>query len=142
MSDYAFVANGKAYTPNGTHVDAANAEAHNAAIEAAELARWQSAPDTQLAYYTFPAERGGQSYRTSFHPVIWRNDETTGELLRAEVRTWTGKRLGAIITAKVYLHNFGARMVSMRVKGSNGAIYSGRASWDNGTCINLRKVKR
>jgi len=37
MSDYAFVHAGRAYTPNGTTVDPAEVEEHNAAIEAAEL---------------------------------------------------------------------------------------------------------
>lgn len=31
--------------------------------------------------------------------------------------------------------------VSIRVRGTNGAIYYGRASWDNGTCIWLHKAK-
>jgi hypothetical protein len=32
-------------------------------------------------------------------------------------------------------------MVSLHVVGTNGATYYGRASWDWGTCITLRKVK-
>lgn len=107
-------------------------DTHNAAVQATELAHWQTKPDRQLAYYHFPQERGGGHYRDSFTPA----------LAGAYVTLWPGAVLGRIISAYVYTHNFGSRMVSLRVQGSNGAVYSGRASWDHGDCINLRKVKR
>jgi hypothetical protein len=70
-------------------------------------------------------------------PVIW-----SGYYTSDSVMTWMGDKLGTIIESRVYRHNFGGRMISMRVRGTNGAIYSGRASYDWGTCINLHKVKK
>lgn len=95
-------------------------------IEAVELAYWATKPDRMFAYYSFPAE-----YRSTFGPLL------TG----AKVSTWTGKELGIITSARVYQHNFGSRMVAITVTGNNGANYYGRASYDWGTCINLRKCK-
>ena len=126
MTDYAVVHDGKAYTPAG------GVEAHNAQLEAAELRAWQTQPDRMLAYYRFPGEQGGKLYRTAFRPM----------LLGATVTTWLGTRLGQITAANVYRHNFGSRMVSLQVRGTNGARYSGRASWDGGDCIWLRRLKR
>jgi hypothetical protein len=105
MSDYAFVHDGTAYTPNHTDVPTEQAAAHNAEIEARELEHWQSQPDRMLAYYRFPAERtaGPRQYRESFRPL----------LERAEVTTWPGTSLGRIISARVYRHNFGQRFVSI-----------------------------
>ena len=128
MSDYAFVHNGKAFTPNQTEVEASQAEQHNAQVEAAELAYWQTRPDRMLAYYKLNTGDGPRPYLNSFR--------STGT-----VSTWTGKPLGVITSARVYQHNLGSRMVSVRVRGNNGANYYGRASYDHGECINLRKCK-
>lgn len=122
-----------AFTPDGK-VDAtkADAERMNAETTTVELAYWATKPDMLApAYYAFPNHPEGGLYRASFYP------SNTG----AKVTTWTGAKLGDIISARVYRHNFGARMVSLRVRGTNGATYFGRASWDNGECIRLRKVK-
>lgn len=132
MSDYAFMANGHAYTPNQTVVLVAEADAHNRAIERAELDLWRTSPARMLAYYSFPFNLTG-GYRAAFSPLLGKD---------ARVTTWLGSRLGAIIYARVYPHNFGSRMVALRVQGSNGSIYSGRASYDNGSCIHLRRVKQ
>lgn len=132
--DYGFTHLGKVFTPNGTaDVSPADNEARNKAIEQAELARWQAQPEHMLAYYMFPAEhtKPHNRYRGTFSPLL------TG----ATVTTWTGAHLGTIVDARVYLHNFGGRMISLHVTGSNGASYYGRASYDWGQCINLRKVK-
>ena len=133
MSDYGFEHHGKVYTPNATPgIDPADNAARNAAIQAAELARWDTKPDRQLAYYHFPKQGGGGGlWRWDFYPTI------SG----AYVTLWPGNRIGRIVSARVYRHNFGGRMVSVTVQGSNGAKYHGRASWDNGTCIHLRKAK-
>lgn len=151
MSDYAFIHEGKAFTPNGTDVPAADAPSHNAELERLELERWATAPDRQLAYFAFPAESNTvlgvpRSYRASFSPTLYTYINKTkaddpGTANHAHVTTWTGKRLGTIVSARVYTHNFGGRFVSLTVKGTNGALYHGRASWDNGTCIWLRKSK-
>lgn len=134
MSDYAFVHDGKAFTPNQTSIEADKAAEHNKAIELAELARWDTKPDTQLAYYHFPSDykaRAGKQWLHTYHPLIYD----------AYVTLWPGNMIGTITSARVYTHNFGGRFVSLSVRGTNGAIYHGRASWDNGTCINLHKSK-
>ena len=152
MSDYALVHEGKVYTPNATPgIDPAAAPNHNAQLEAVELAYWQTAPDRFLAYYTFPAERlplfgRPRVWRGSFWPCLYTYINTTdpadpGLDYQAKVTTWLGTELGTITEAEVYRHNFGGRFVSLRVRGTNGADYFGRASWDNGQCIVLRKVK-
>lgn len=134
MSDYAFVHEGRAYTPNRTALEAGQADAHNEQIEARELAEWQGQPERQLGYYKFPAEQDRPL------PRVWRTDfapSVTG----ATVTTWRGQPLGVIVAARVYTHNFGGRMVSLTIAGNNGARYHGRASWDNGSCVWLRRMK-
>lgn len=133
MSDYAYEFKGRGvYTPNGKTA-IADVDAHNAAIETRELELWTGKPDRFLAYYAFPAEdnKTAKVYRRSFMPLL------TG----AKVSTWRGIYIGRIIYANVYPHNFGGRMVSVIVSGNNGATYYGRASYDNGECIWLRKGK-
>lgn len=125
MSDYGFEHNGRIFTPNQSQVSPENNAARNQAIEAAELAHWQTQPDRMLAYYHF-----------EHCPIA---TYIPGE--RAYVTTWGGRILGQIIYARIYRHNFGSRMVSIRVQGNNGAVYYGRASWDHGQCINLRRAK-
>lgn len=126
MSDYAIVHNGIAYTPNGgsTPAQAAGIEARNKVIEQTELVKWAGKPARMLAYMT----------SSDRHVSAERSDPQT-------VTTWMGSVLGTITSARVYRHNFGGRMVSIRVMGNNGATYYGRASWDNGTCIMLIRCK-
>lgn len=132
MSNYAFVHKGKAYTPNGAHVAADKVEEHNKRIETRELAIWKEQPERFVGYYSFPAEndRAGKTYRRSFCPLL------TG----ARLCTWTGVQLGVITKASVHPNNFGGRLVSLTVQGSNGAIYHGRASYDGGDFIRLRRA--
>jgi len=127
-------------------------QARHEELERAELSRWEGKPDTQLGYFTFPAEDvplfgRPRPYRAEFRPCLhsYINQATPadpGTALHAVVTTWQGTVLGRITSARVYRrHNFGGRMVSVTVKGTNGVTYYGRASWDNGNCINLRKAK-
>jgi hypothetical protein len=113
MSDYAFDHDGKAYTPNQTKVT--DTKAHNAAIERAELEVWDNGPEGFIAYY---------------------DDK------RRTISTWLGTEIGEITDFRVYRHNFGGRMVSLRVDGSNSLKYYGRASFDSGNVVKLRAVKR
>lgn len=99
------------YDPAG-QVHVADVDAHNRQVEAEELARWTEAPARMLGYY----------------------DEASNT-----VRTWLGTSLGTIVRWRVYRHNFGGQMVAMTVQGTNGARYYGRASFDTGTCVWLRK---
>lgn len=139
MSDYGFIHEGKVFTPNGTaDVVPSDNDERNKAIERAELEAWQARPERFVAYYHFPTDS-----HTTRSQGVWRGEPTgfTPRLDGAHVTTWLGTRLGTITSARVYRHNFGGRFVSMRVKGSNGAEYHGRASWDWGTVIRLRRVK-
>lgn len=116
----------------------------NEALTQQELENWSTQPDRMVGYYEFPAQTSKQGlnlYRSTFRPLLHSNPGTIGTRDVAIVTTWTGAKIGEIISAQVYNHNFGCRMVSMRVRGTNGAIYSGRASWDGGNAINLHKVK-
>jgi hypothetical protein len=104
-----------------------------------------------LAYYAFPAEDlplfgRPRPYRATFDPLLrsYVNASTPadpGVAHVAHVSTWRGVRLGTITAARVYRHNFGARMVAVTVQGTNGAQYYGRASYDHGQCITLHKRK-
>lgn len=123
----------------------------NERTEQAALADWATCPQTFAAYYTFPAEQlpffgRPRPYREQFRPCLHTYVNQTGSndlglAHQAIITTWLGATLGRIVSARVYRHNFGGRMVSMRVQGTNGVEYVGRASWDNGSCINLRQVK-
>lgn len=114
--DYGFTHDGKVFTPNGTTgVSVVENDGRNAAIEANELARWAEQPATAIGYY----------------------DET-----KRTVSTWRGATLGTITESRIYRHNFGARFIAIKVLGTNGARYYGRASYDNGNVIRLRKTVR
>jgi hypothetical protein len=131
--DYGFSHEGKVFTPNGTSVSPEDNDTRNADIERQQLADWAEQPDCFVAYYAFLTKQQiGRTYRPTFYPLI--SEE-------ACVTTWLGTRLGDIVSARVYQHNFGSRMVAICVQGTNGAEYYGRASWDNGEVIKLRKVK-
>lgn len=133
MSDYGFIHADRVFTPNGTPaITLEENEARNQAIQAAELAHIATKPDVLLAYYSFPAEsnESARRYRESFSPLL------TG----ATVTTWLGAPIGTITDARVYLHNFGSRMVSLSVDVS-GTRYYGRASYDWGQCVQLHKAK-
>jgi hypothetical protein len=106
---------------------------HNAAVEARVLAEWATRPANAVGYFSFPSEdefaarTGPRQWRASVFP--YRNG--------APVTTWMGTVIGSVMSALVYRHNLGGRFVSLTIMGTNGATYSGRASWDNGNCINL-----
>lgn len=132
--DYGFTHAGKVYTPNATPgITPTENDARNREIEAAELAHWQTTPDRMVAYYTIPTSPDGKA--------IYFGLGAAQQGKRAYVSTWLGTELGLITYATRYRHNFGARMVSLRVRGTNGAEYYGRASWDHRTVIKLRRVR-
>lgn len=150
--DYGFELQGKVFTPNQTPgITPAENEERNKAIEQAELAEWDMRPRHQLAYFHFPAEESplfGKSrvWREIFRPLLhsYVNQDAdcpTGRANMATVTTWTGRMLGTIIDAHVYRHNLGGRFVYLRVRGTNGAEYYGRASYDGGSCIQLHRAK-
>ena len=116
-----------------------------------ERDHWAAQPETISAYFNFPAEHitifgRPRPYRDNFRPALHTYVEKTrpedaGIALIATVKTWDEVQLGVITSAHVYRHNRGGRFVSLRMIGTNGATYHGRASWDNGTAIRLRKAK-
>ncbi len=141
-----FAHNGIAFAPDGSQGEMSPEaiEAHNRAQDAVDVAYAQTLPDRLTAYYTFPAEQhplfgGPKVWRASFAPLLHSYIEN-GVANEATVTTWQGSKLGSIVSAHVYSHNFGGRFVSIRAR-INGATYYGRASWDNGSVINLRKAK-
>lgn len=151
--DYGFAHAGTVYTPNQTlGITPEQNTARNAELERAELARWAGQPDRQWAYFSFPAEGlplfgKARPYRREFRPCLHTvvniapGEAGNGYAHEAIVMTWPGTVIGTITSARVYPHNFGSRMMAITVRGTNGAIYHGRASWDHGQCVNLRKGK-
>lgn len=130
---------GQTFTPDGrTDIPADRAHAINEQTNARELEFWATAPIAYApAYYAFPSDTPGPYGRASWYPVLTRSGETP-----ARVTTWFGTTIGTIVYARVFRHNFGGRMLAIRVQGTNGAYYVGRASFDNGTMVRLRKVGR
>lgn len=136
MTDYGFSHGGKVYTPNRTAGIPVQQNAdRNAAIERAELTRWAAQPDDALGYYTIAPAVMAQ-YARAGHPTPAILDPTHGT-----VTTWLGTVIGRITSARVYRHNFGGRMLAITMLGTNGARYYGRASWDHGTVVHLRKSR-
>ena len=123
MTGYVFEFNEHGqYDPSGkVKPPVSSVDEHNKTVEAGELAIWATKPERMIAYYTTPNLPG---------------------VLPAEVkiRTWPGTVI-ASGTCRVSRHNFGGRIISVDVLGTNGARYYGRASFDNGQIITLRRRK-
>ncbi len=130
--EYGFIHDGRVFTPCAQpDVPVAGLEERNRAIERAELALWAECPARFVAYYRLPSDIGPRPYRKAFVPSV----------VGATVATWLGTGLGQVVKARVYSHNRGGRSISLRVQGTNGAAYHGRASYDNGTVVRLHKAK-
>jgi hypothetical protein len=132
--DYGFTHEGMTVTPNGTAVPAEENGKRNQEIERAELKQWQAGPDRVVAYYHFGEGITGQDLTVTHSRQYFGKDCT--------VTTWPGTVIGRIVSAKVYRHNFGGRFVAIRVIGTNGVEYCGRASYDWGNVIRLRRVAK
>lgn len=114
MSGYAIKFGDKGtFTPDGKDDSIADTDAHNAAVEANELAIWATAPDRWQVYVIAP-----------------------------DATTWLGVKLneGRVETSKVR-HNMSRNMVAIRFKGTNGATYYGRYGSDRTQLCNIRKAK-
>jgi hypothetical protein len=135
--DYGFKANGQIFTPNQTSVNPDDNHARNKAIEKTELELWANAPDRFTAYYHFDGGHAEITRELSAFRRYGRSSWIAG----AEIRTWLGTKIGVITSAHIYRHNFGGRLIVIRAIGSNGAEYYGRASYDRGNYIHLRKAK-
>jgi hypothetical protein len=128
-----FKLQGEVFSPDGKVKPMSDAEVstHNQQQDLADVAYAQSKPDKLVVYYNFPSlPPTTQVYSRAFRPML------TG----AHVTTWLGTTLGPIVSAHVYQQNRG-RMVSLRAN-IHGQLYYGRASWDNGSIVRLRKAKR
>ena len=109
------------FLPSGkVEMTPAEVEAHNAKLEAAELAEWSKAPECWVVY--------------------------VGD--GANVTSWRGVVLGTIISRHNYKMpaprwNFEGpiRMQAIRFKGTNGATYYGRYGVANSQLCRVRKAK-
>jgi hypothetical protein len=117
---YAFKHGETAYTPDGKLPASVDADAHNAAIEAAELAEWAKGPDHFTAYI-----------------VPWGKTDSK----QSEAQTWRGVKLGSLTSFRTYRANFGQRMAAITVRGNNGRTYWGRYSVDNQELCRLHARK-
>lgn len=108
---YVFEFQGGKFDPDGK-ASVADSDAHNKAVEAAELALWKTQPAHFAAYVT---DKG--------------------------IGTWLGTSIGTIIDRRRYRNNLGARIEYVKVRGDNGAVYSGRYGFDWSQLVRLRRVK-
>jgi len=135
MLAYAIEHEGRTFTPDGAvALTGAAIEAHNAEIERLELEAWSHKPSTFAAYVTNnPAYVPSRAELDGLH--------CGGNGPTRILTTWTGKRLGYVLSYRVHRNNFGARIASVRVRGTNGANYYGRMSHDWSQLIRLRRCK-
>jgi hypothetical protein len=119
MTGYIFEHEGKQYDPNGVVLDtAANVEAHNLSMNEAELSLWAQKPNRFVAY-------------------IVKRDDT-----RYVPTTWLGTELGRVIERRRHRNNLtGSRMEYVKIRGNNGALYSGTYGCDWSEAVRLRKIK-
>lgn len=117
------------FVPAGK-VNVADTTAHNAAVEAQELAIWEGKPDRHYVYVgkvplAADGRVGAMNESDSLYPVT----------------TWLGTKLGAIYWARTTRNNFGARITSIRFRGTNGESYYGRFGSDNSQLCRVRRFK-
>jgi hypothetical protein len=55
--------------------------------------------------------------------------------------TWLGAPLGRVIKSNTYRNNFGAKIRSVQIRGTNGARYFGRFGSDWSQLVRLTKMK-
>lgn len=120
MAGYVFEHEGKQFDPNGKATVSDTAE-HNKQLELAELAEWANKPAEWVGYVILStAPKAGESYI---------------------VTTWLGTKIGEIDRYRDYRDGLGHRMRSVRVRGTNGAVYHGRYGYDWRQCVRLRRCK-
>jgi len=99
------------FSPDGKVADTFDADAHNAALEAAELAEWGTKPDRFCGYVS-----GGK------------------------LTTWRGIVLGDVVRSNSSRTGFyGSKITAYVIRGNNGACYHGRHG--DMDFIRLRKMK-
>jgi hypothetical protein len=113
MTGYVFSFQGHEYDPNGrVSPPFADANAHNRALEAAELAKWRDKPDRWAVYV-----EGDRAI------------------------TWLGTDLGHVIRLSTYRLGRDNRVTTLRVQGNNGACYAGRYGSDWSSLCRIRRIK-
>jgi hypothetical protein len=134
MNGYIFEAQGKQWTPDG--VVAVNSTAqHNAELTRQELAAWAQQPEQYAGYVTFEPPMNAGYYGVRYDRPF------TGQAVT--LTTWTGETLGTGTVTGVFRNNLtGSRTVSIRVTGTNGAVYSGRFGDEWSQLCRVRKSKR
>ena len=113
---YVFDFQGKLFEPDGRVMDIHTPEqvqAHNASIEAAQLAQWAKQPEHFAVY-------------------IGKDDFVT---------TWLGTKLGRILHRSTFRGNIAHKITCVRFRGTNGAEYYGRYGSDWSQLCRVRKVK-
>lgn len=112
MTGYIIEHKGRQFDPDGK-ASVESAAEHNAKLTAAELAHWATKPDRMLVYH-----------------------------VGAEIQTFTGAVLGRVTDERKLRNNLtGTPMLSLRIRGTNGAIYYGRYGSDWSQAVRIRKVK-
>lgn len=117
---YVFAFDGKGQFDPAGRVDPpiGDVEAHNRAIEARELAAWQGRPERFVVFVN-----GG-----------------------AAATTWLGTPLGRVVERRQYKRYSRAgmpyMMESIRVVGTNGAVYVGRHGSDWSEACRVRRARR
>lgn len=112
MTGYVWEHEGRQFDPDGkANVD--DAAEHNAKLTAAELAHWATKPDRMLVYH-----------------------------VGNEIQTFMGAVLGRVTDKRMLVNNLtGTLMLSLRIRGNNGADYYGRYGSDWSQAVRIRKVK-
>lgn len=111
-------------------------EDHNRQVEALELSAWAAGPERAIGYVTIPNIDGRTTDRATVDRWLHVSD------LRVTVSTWIGTPIAHGTVTGMYRNNFGARIVSIRVRGTNGRTYVGRYGYDGGSFIRLRAARK
>lgn len=120
---YIFTFNGHGqFAPDGKVGAPVNVDAHNRAVEAEELTYWATAPDRFHGYYTLISRFAGQVHQYA------QLEHLRGDTVRID--TWLGTPIAHGRITSAHVNNLGARMLRLRVRGTNGREYWGAAGYD------------
>lgn len=128
MSNYAFVHDGRAYTPNGAQLAASDVDAHNKQVEQAELAYLASNPERFTAY--IGAKLGDAMGCDKF-----------SDGSRRALNTWLGTKIGTCFLSSSWpvRSRLEPRMYQVYAI-VNGVDYTGRG-FGEGMACNFRRCK-
>lgn len=119
MVGYVFTHGGQQFAPEG-RVQLDDPAEHNRELERVALAYWQTKPNTFAAYVTLE----------------------DGPVRHYKVGTWLGSSLGQIVEMRRHRNNLtGSSMQYVKVRGNNGATYSGTYGHEWSQLVRLRRIK-